>query len=103
MSEQENVRVIMHLWEKRDFFLQEHTPEDVRGMGKALSDHLKRVAAIMELLKPFGFIFSSNKQHLYADARKIEAKNIRQILLSQGFQEYEFQVFFEQGKKWETL
>jgi hypothetical protein len=79
------------------------TPGSVRGFGQRLAARADRVAAMMEALAARGFVFKFEKDRVFADSETMEAQEAKKYLLTQGFEDTEFQVMLEYARKWEVL
>lgn len=82
---------------------QPPAPQSVRRFGERLSRRTERVAAMMEALAARGFTFKFEKDRVFADSIEMEAQDAKRYLLSQGFEDTEFQVLLEYARKWDTL
>jgi len=82
---------------------QPPTPAGVRRLGESLSRRAERVAAMMDTLAARGFTFKLEKDRVFADSNEMEAQEAKRYLLSQGFEDTEFQVLLEYARKWDTL
>ncbi|MDT8901786.1 hypothetical protein [Anaeroselena agilis] len=79
------------------------TAASVRRFGESLSRRAERVAAMMEALEARGFTFKFAKDRVFADSTEMEAQDAKRYLLSQGYEDTEFQVLLEYARKWDTL
>ncbi len=82
---------------------QPPTPQSVRRFGEHLARRTERVAAMMDALAARGFTFKFEKDRVFADSVEMEAQEAKRYLLSQGFEDTEFQVLLEYARKWDTL
>lgn len=74
--------------------------QGVRSFARQLQERGERVALMMELLALKGFTFSFQQGLIFADSSIIEAQDIKNHLLENGFLDGEFHVFLEYGRKW---
>lgn len=79
------------------------TADSVRHFGERLSHRTERIAAMMEALAARGFTFKFEKDRVFADSNEMEAQDAKKYLLSQGFEDKEFQVLLEYARKWGVL
>ncbi len=79
------------------------TPTGVRSFGERLARRADRVAGMMEALAARGFVCKFAKDRVFADSDTMEAQDAKRYLLSQGFDDSEFQVMLEYARKWDTL
>ncbi|WP_153060768.1 hypothetical protein [Moorella stamsii] len=75
-------------------------PEDVRDLGHFLQERLERVAAIMELLLARGWNCRGTRQAIILDGEDLEAHEVKELLLEQGFQPCEFEIKLDYTRKW---
>ncbi|MDR7865982.1 MAG: hypothetical protein RIN56_04140 [Sporomusaceae bacterium] len=79
------------------------TAAGVRNFGERLARRTARVAAMMDALAARGFTFKLEKDRVFADSTEMEAQDAKRYLLTQGFEDTEFQVLLEYARKWDTL
>ncbi len=79
------------------------TTDMIRQMAGQTADHMARVISMMELLTAHGFIFHADKKAIHGFSRKIEAGEAKQLLLSAGFSDREFQIVLEYTRGWGML
>jgi predicted deacetylase len=82
---------------------QPPTAANVRRFGDRLARRAERVAAMMDVLAARGFTFKFEKDRVFADSNEMEAQDAKRYLLSQGFEDTEFQVLLEYARKWGVL
>lgn len=75
-------------------------PEDVRNLGRFLMDRLERVASIMELLLSRGWSCCGTKQAIILEGNDMEAYEVKQFLLDNGFNLCEFEIRLDYTRKW---
>lgn len=79
------------------------TADGVRQFGGRLARRTEQVAAMMEALAARGFTFTFAKDRVFADSSEMEAQDAKKYLLSQGFEDSEFQVLLEYARKWGVM
>jgi hypothetical protein len=79
------------------------TPIMVRQAGTQLAEHYERVAAMMEFLAGHGFTFSSRAKSVHCFSREVEAGEVKQLLIKEGFKDREFQIVLEYTRGWGML
>jgi len=78
-------------------------PQTIREIGKRQKEHADRIAGMMDLLKENGFSLESAPGVVYAYSNTVEAFEAKQLLLSAGFQDREFQIVLEYTRGWGML
>ncbi|MCX7781110.1 MAG: hypothetical protein N2491_09395 [Negativicutes bacterium] len=79
------------------------TPELIRDFSRAVAGRPLRVAAMMDALAAIGFEFTAHNNVIYADSQTVEAYEVKEYLLKQGFKDREFQIILEYARKWGML
>ncbi|MDR3565085.1 MAG: hypothetical protein P4N59_27105 [Negativicutes bacterium] len=99
-------RVILHLVEEPAPYADlpaRPSADHVRLLGARLQLRTERVAGMMEALAAKDFTFQFKKDKIFAESNDMEAQDVKQYLLAQGFHDTEFQVFLEYVRKWGML
>ncbi|MBP2640327.1 MAG: hypothetical protein H6Q66_1278 [Firmicutes bacterium] len=78
-------------------------PQIIREIGKRQKEHADRIAGMMDVLKEKGFSFEAAPGVVYAYSNTVEAFEAKQLLLSAGFQDREFQIVLEYTRGWGML
>ena len=75
----------------------------VRKIGRQGQERAERIAAMMELLACKGFSFRAEQDVIYAYSSEVEAFEVKQYLLAEGFYDPEFQILLEYTRGWGML
>jgi len=54
----------------------------------------------MEALTELKFVFSTDKNYLYAKSETVGAREAKEYLLAKGFQDQDFQIHLEYSRGW---
>ncbi len=81
-----------------------NTPQEgshrLREAGILAKAHYDKLAAIMEALTELKFVFSTDKNYLYAKSEIVGAREAKEYLLAKGFQDQDFQIHLEYSRGW---
>lgn len=75
-------------------------PHRLREAGILAKAHYDKLAAIMEALTELKFVFSTDKNYLYAKSETVGAREAKEYLLAKGFQDQDFQIHLEYSRGW---
>ncbi len=81
----------------------EISPETIRELGNRQKEQADRIADMMDILKKDGFSFEAAPGVVYAYSNKVEAFEAKQLLLSNGFRDRDFQIVLEYTRGWGML
>lgn len=76
---------------------------DVEEYGRFIAERNQRVAAMMRILEKQGFIFKYIKGTICADSSEIEGQAVKKLLRTNGFADYEYQIYLEYYRRWGIL
>ncbi|WP_333595054.1 hypothetical protein [Anaerospora hongkongensis] len=81
-----------------------NTPQEgshrLREAGILAKAHYDKLAAIMEALTELKFVFSTDKNYLYAKSEIVGARDAKEYLLAKGFKDQDFQIYLEYSRGW---
>jgi hypothetical protein len=78
----------------------EVTIDQIRKAGEWIKIHYDKVAAMMEALTAIGFQFSAVNGRVYAVSDTVGAREVKEYLLKQGYQNTDFQIHLEYARGW---
>lgn len=77
--------------------------EAIRDLNKFLSERLARVAGMTELLMAKGFTSQGKKDAIVLETDQLEAHQVKQLLLDNGYGLHEFEMRMEYTRAWGIL
>lgn len=77
--------------------------DDVEEYGRFIAERNHRVAAMMRILEQQGFAFKYKKGVVCADSSDTEAQAVKKLLRTNGFADYEYQIYLEYYRQWGIL
>lgn len=75
-------------------------PEDIYNLRNFLAERLARVAAITQLLLNRGWRSRGTKEAVILEGNDLEAHEVKELLLANGFKPCEFEIKLDYRRKW---
>lgn len=75
----------------------------IREASEKIAQRTTRIAAMLDCLSAHEFTFIYKNNEICAYSKTVEAQQVKEILLQNGFQDIEFQVHLEYSRRWGIL